>query len=159
MAHVVVMCPRCRVALIADDDHETTGCNRCGRRLTLAELRVFHASDDHAAAVRVAGAVNARQAGDLDAFLAEVDEPVEVPETPMERALAEASSRSGKQAVTAALLALAEEVEVTPDRAAELLSRLDADPESAEEHLARLADRGELYEPRPGAYRRPSAPG
>lgn len=159
MAYVVVMCPGCYVALVADDENETTTCNRCGERLTLEAMRVFDRTDAHPEAVRVAGAVNARRDGELEAFLEAVDGDVpEVPATPIERALAETEGRSGRDRARAALVALAEEVELTPKRARELMERLDVDPDAAEEDLERLAKQGDLFEPRPGVYRR-SPPG
>lgn len=159
MAYVVVMCPGCYVALVADDDNETTSCNRCGDRLTLSAMRVFRRTDAHDEAVRVAGAVNARRDGELEAFLETVDgDAPDVPATPIERAIAETEGRSGRDRARAALVVLAEEVELTAERARELLERLDVDPETAADDLERLAKRGDLYEPRPGVYRR-SPPG
>lgn len=157
MAFVVLMCPGCRSALVADDDNETTTCTRCDDRITIDEMRFFHRSDEHEQAVHAAGALNARQDGDVEDYLDAVgaDEPVR---SPIDTAVRRGRDASGDDAVEA-VLALAEREDLTTERVEELLDRLDEPVDRAETVLERLADRGDLYRPRNGVYRRSASSG
>lgn len=155
MAFVVVLCPACKRALITDPDHETTTCNRCDKRVQLDEMRIFHRTGDHDEAVRFAGALNARQAGDLDAYLDQIDDPdPDRAASPLDRAVRTAKRRSGEvERVRAGAVALAGDQPVTEARMAQLLHRLDVDPGKAADYLEKFTREGDLYEPTPGRYR------
>lgn len=161
MPYAVLLCPRCKGALIADTDHETTGCKRCGKRVTVAEMRSFHTTTDAEEARRVAGAVNARQAGgeaEVERFVEEVlerrDGDGHSPATPVERAVAKAKDASGRDGkAKAAAMALADEDALTEEALAEALATLGQDPDRAGDLLLRWTRSGDLFEPTPGRYR------
>lgn len=154
MTFRVLMCPTCRQALICDGDVATTGCGRCDKRVQLDGARIFHETDDHTEAVRYAGALNARQDGDLEAYLDAVEDDDEGPTDASDAAVRRARDRSG-EADKARTLAveLADRDALTEARMAEALRRLDMDPAEAKEWLDRFVLEGDLYEPRPGRYR------
>lgn len=161
MPLAVLLCPRCKGAILADTAHDTTTCKRCGKRVTVADMRVFHETTDPEEARRVAGALNARRAGgdaEAERFVEEVladdgDGGAESA-TPLERAVAEAKQRSGRDArAKAAALALARDDDLTVEALAEALDRLGHDADRADDLLEAWTREGVLFEPTPGRYR------
>ena len=136
----VVACSRCRQAKVCAAGQKTTTCGHCSRSLQLGLLKKHYEGEDAATAAHVAGKLNAKLAGQLDAFLSEA-----VPQAPPKK-LGDKPTQVKRVALD---LALGGPFAVPDFEAALKKAGLDGD---AGEQLARLVAAGVLYEPRRGRF-------
>lgn len=136
----VVACSRCRKAKVCSAGQKTTTCGHCGRSLELAQLRKHLVTEDAGAAQQAAGMLNARLAGQLEAFLGQP-----VPQAPAPKH----GDRATRLRRVALDLAANGPFGETEFAAALERAGLDGEPT---DHLAQLVGAGVLYEPRPGRY-------
>jgi hypothetical protein len=137
----VVACSRCRKAKVCQAGQKTTTCGHCGRTLELALLRKHLETPDMAQAQQAAGMLNAKLAGQLEAF-----DPGAVPPQP--------KAKPGDQAARARRVAL-ELAARGPFGAQEFAAALAQAGLKAEPNdlLAKLVAAGILVEPRAGRYK------
>lgn len=61
--YAVIACPRCRRARVVEQGRKSAPCARCGRPLSIPDLRVYHAGPNLEEAQNAAGMLNAKLAG------------------------------------------------------------------------------------------------
>jgi hypothetical protein len=140
----VVACPRCRKAKVCQAGQKTTTCGHCGRTLDLKVLTKHLETDDAAKASDAAGLLNAKLAGQLEAFL---DAEVVPPAPPGPR-----GSRADRARSLA--LDLAARGPFGVEDLAQALAGAGLQ-DDAGALLQRLVEHGVLFQPRPGTYRAP----
>lgn len=152
MTYVVVACPRCRRARVAEADHKTAACSSCDRPLVLADLRAQHRTSSLEDARHAAGYLNAKLAGrDAEFLAAHLPAPTPAPRHDDRFAAAAAAARKGTGETgraDAVVRALGEFDDDDLARAFETAGLRDP-----ERHLRRMLETQVVHEPRAGRYR------
>lgn len=157
--YAVVACPRCRRSRIVARGRRTTECTSCGRRLVLADLRVYHEGEGFEEAQHAAGLLNAKLAGREEeyaqAILPDKEPQAARHDTPWEAAAA-AAREGGPEPDRVDRLARtlsARLGDFGEDDLARAMALANLKSDRVEAHLARMQTTMVLYEPRPGRYK------